>query len=704
MNNCLPHALNRLIAVVLTGLLLVAACKPPSPNLNPRLAKAASPYLRQHATNPVNWYPWGPEALAVARQQNKPLLISIGYAACHWCHQMEQESFMDTAVARLMNENFVCIKVDREERPDLDKIYVQACQLLNKGQAGWPLHAFALPDGKPFFAGTYYTKEAWVNLLNKVTDSYKNKHSKVMLQAAALSFGMQDADSLLLLPNSASLPVKHSYMQGFASALKNIDSTYGGITGNQKFPTPGLWEFLLQYHYYTKDTLALNLANTTLLQMAGNALYDHFGYGFFRYTTDSKWQQPHYEKMLYDNAQLISLYANAYKLTQNEWYKWVATQTIHFVEKELSADKGGFYASLSAQTQQGEGATYLLTQQEVTNASKRIADINGLFQFIAINTHGKVVYLPALNSKALQMAARGSVQQQSLVKALIKFSDAIKVWRQDKPLPAVDDKILLAWNALMLKAYADAYVAFGHEPYLTKAETLASFLEKHFVLANGTVHRMLVPEATLSTGFLEDYACLIKAYLRLYEVSFNQHWLTLAQSIFERAQATLFDAASGMFMYALQDTSMATPFKKLNLLDNVMPAANALMAENAFYLGNLLNKPSFTTLAQRMLERTSDKLVQFTTSSPHWALVSTLLHNEHLQVAIVGPQAAAINKALQKHFLPNCTWLGGNEEYLPLLEGKLKPNQTWIYVCTNQNCKKPVTTIAEALEQIKLVP
>ncbi|MBK5270303.1 MAG: thioredoxin domain-containing protein, partial [Bacteroidia bacterium] len=314
---------------------------------------------------PVDWYEWGEEAFQIAKKENKPLLISIGYASCHWCHVMEKESFMDTTVARIMNNNFVCIKVDREERPDIDNIYSNACQLIS-GNSGWPLNAFALPDGKPFFAGTYFAKPNWISLLNRIATAYKEQNKKVVLQAEALTNGIADA-GLSLLNNDTEETIfnKQTYNNLFDSVYKLIDLKYGGIKGTPKFPMPSIVEFLLEYYQLTGEKKALDAANTTLTQMALGGIYDHVGGGFARYSTDSLWRIPHFEKMLYDNGQLMSVYAHAYQLTRNDFYKNVINEIASFVERDLASDEGGFYSSLNADTEKGEGEFYTWPYDEI---------------------------------------------------------------------------------------------------------------------------------------------------------------------------------------------------------------------------------------------------------------------------------------------------------------------------------------------------
>jgi uncharacterized protein YyaL (SSP411 family) len=306
-----------------------------------RLADASSPYLREHADNPVDWYEWGDEALAKAQREGKPLLISIGYASCHWCHVMEAETFMDTAVARIMNENFISIKIDREERPDIDQIYINAAQLIS-GNAGWPLNAFALPDGRPFFAATYFPKDQWVRLLKQVADSYASDERSLRKQAAEITKGIRTSEAWL--PASDSTVTSAASQQSIYEQWRPyMDTQFGGLAGSPKFPMPVIWEFMLQYHYVTNEPSALSLVTATLDGMRRGGIYDHLRGGFARYATDSLWRVPHFEKMLYDNAQLVKLYAQAYQVTKNHEYENVVRETIAFIETELTSREGLYY-------------------------------------------------------------------------------------------------------------------------------------------------------------------------------------------------------------------------------------------------------------------------------------------------------------------------------------------------------------------------
>lgn len=664
-----------------------------------RLANASSPYLREHADNPVDWYEWGEEALARAKKEDKPLLISIGYASCHWCHEMEAESFMDTSIARLMNEHFVCVKVDREERPDIDNLYVHACQLLNNGQAGWPLNAFALPDGKPFFAGTYFNRESWRNLLISVSASWTTKRNKVMMQANSLTFGIIDTDSLFLVPAAVSDYSANLYPSFFFDAVGDIDLVNGGIKGTEKFPTPSLWQFFLQYYFFTHDKQSLDVTLHSLDKMALGGLYDHVGGGFFRYATDSLWQVPHFEKMLNDNAQLISLYAQAYRTTKSTFYLQTMMETIAFTENELAAKSGGFYSSVSAVTKEGEGVFYYWDKSSTESVLGDNNKIINYFKTIPVKKGQQNTGMLIPVSKPADYAKSAGISADSFG---IMLSDAkllLVKQRNKRNKPGVDQKIILSWNALMMHAYLDAYTATGKTQLLDKAIALSTFLERNFLKENGKLFRVLSNEKVSVSGFLEDYAYLCKAFIRLYELGFDKHWLDVAEKTTSYVNDNFTDKKSGLYYFSATDTTNLA-VKKIELLNNVMPASNAVMAEVLYSLGVLLEKQEFLTKSQSMLNTVKGSMITNASASPEWGIVAGMLFQPSFEVAIVGPDAVQKNLLLQSNYLAGCHFLGGNEENLPLLKGKKQSSGTWIYVCTQKMCKQPLEEVHLAYEKL----
>jgi uncharacterized protein YyaL (SSP411 family) len=656
-----------------------------------------------HADNPIDWYEWGEEALQKAKKENKPLLISIGYASCHWCHVMEKESFMDTSVAKIMNDNFINIKVDREERPDIDNIYMNACQLLTGG-GGWPLNAFALPDGKPFFAGTYYIKKNWKNLLKQIAETYKTKYNKVEMQALSLTKGIMDYDLEFIKTDKESTTVNdQTYKNYFDILYPEIDFTNGGLKSNQKFPMPSVWEFLLQYHYLKKDNNALRAVTNSLTKMAMGGIYDQLGGGFARYATDTLWHIPHFEKMLYDNGQLMSLYAKAYQVTKNNFYKNIVYKIAEFVETDLTSDEGGFYSSLNADSENGEGEYYAWTASEL---KKILGQKNGALLADYYNVSEKGNWEESKNilfttDSPEEFAATHKLPVNDFSSMLNRSMEMLLNERNKRLKPGIDSKILSSWNALMLKGYLDAYITFGDHSFIQKALKSASFIEQKMLNKQGHLYRNFIDGKATIDGFLDDYAFVANAFIRLYEVSFDQHWLNLARIITEYAIANFYDNNSKLFFYN-SSASDQLIVRKIETQDDVIPSSNAVMAEVLYKLSVLLENNDFLEKATLMFAAVSDQILKTPVYYTKWCSLGGLLYKGTYEIAIMGTQALQKNLAMQHRYLPTCIFMGSVEkEDLPLLENKMVPEKTMIYVCTNRTCKLPVEDVDKALTQIK---
>ena len=679
-------------------IILLSACS--SAGKKNRLATASSPYLQEHADNPVDWHEWNDEALATAKKENKPLLVSIGYASCHWCHVMEKESFMDTAVARIMNENFVCIKVDREERPDIDNIYMNACQLIS-GNAGWPLNAFALPDGQPFFAGTYYSKQSWTSLLKNIASAYKTQYKKVMLQAQALANGIANLEFSVLSDSTGITTNKSFYQNLFDSLYQNLDLKYGGYKGSPKFPFPSTTEFLLQYYYLIKDKRALDAATTTLTQMALGGIYDHVGGGFARYSIDSLWRIPHFEKMLYDNGQLMSVYAHAYQLTKNSFFKNIVQEIAAFAERDLHTTNGGFYSSLNADTKEGEGEFYAWNYK----ALKKNADVSNpdlIPSYYNVSEKGNwkknknILYTSFTPD---EFATKNNINARTFYTQLSNTKKALLEERNKREKPNVDDKILTSWNALMLKGYLDAYAALGEEKYLQIALANARFLEQNMLRKDRSLWRNYKNGEGSINAFLDDYALLARSFIRLYQLTFEKHWLLQAQQITDFAITNFYDSKSGMFFYSSAQNKSV--IKKIEIADNAIPSSNAVMAEVLYNLGVYFENEDYSGKSARMLSALHNQMLKGANYYTGWCYLAGLYSHGTNEVAIMGKDAIKKNLELQKNYLPQSVFMGsGAEENLPLLEGKNSAGRTLIYVCTNRTCKIPVDQTGLALKQM----
>ena len=667
-----------------------------------RLKEASSPYLREHADNPVDWYEWGEEALDKAKKENKPLIISIGYSSCHWCHVMEEESFMDTAVARIMNENFVSIKIDREERPDIDQIYLNASQLIS-GSAGWPLNAFALPDGRPFYAGTYFPKDSWKKMLHQIVILFKNEYANVEKQADAITKGLQAPP---LVPPSSGPTAAHdeqTYLNIFKNFESYLDPESGGLAGAPKFPMPSIWEFLLQYHSTTGDKSALKAVTLTLDGMANGGIYDHLGGGFARYATDKNWKIPHFEKMIYDNGQLVSLYAHAYQLTHNTAYKEIVDKTLEFIKRELTSPEGGFYSSLNADSEGEEGKYYVWTRKEIDSILQGEASALFIAYYQVTDSgnweNGRNILYSKYSKDEFSRQHHGNN---------IAFRDTIAVaekrllgYRENRIHPSRDEKILTSWNALMLNGYLDAYFATGKKDYFDIALKNAVFLEKNMMRKDGRLWRNYNNGKASIDAFLDDYSLLAKAYTHLYEATFDIHWLAQARTLADYAIIHFQDKNSGLFYYT-SDESEKLVARQIEIPDNVIPSSNSVLADVLFRLGEYFDEESYTKMSKSMLHQVENALADQGPYYANWAQLLGLFTFQPFEVAIVGDNALEKSGALQNHYMPLALFMGGNKENLPLLKNKIVDGETIIYVCRNKVCKLPVQDVGQALEQLRL--
>lgn len=664
------------------------------------LIHESSPYLLQHAYNPVNWYPWGDKALQKAKAENKMLIISIGYAACHWCHVMEHESFEDEEVAKVMNEHFICIKVDREERPDVDQVYMNAVQLIT-GRGGWPLNAIALADGRPFYAGTYFPKDKWMNMLAYFVDMQQNKPEALQKSAGQVTQGIHVTERVSFKQSEKDFSIADLDKQ-FETWKPNIDFTRGGENRAPKFPMPAAWSYLLHYHYLSKNGDALKALTVTLDNMALGGIYDHLQGGFARYSTDANWHVPHFEKMLYDNAQLANLYAQAYQATKDPLYKKVVYETFKFIEQELTSPEGAFYASLDADSEGVEGKFYVWTKGEVDAALGNDAEIFSAYYNITAEgnwEHGNSILLRNETGKAV--AERFSISVDELNKKIDASKTILLKIRDSRVKPGLDDKILSSWNALMITGYTKAYRVFNEERFLSAAITNAKFLLKHAIAADGKMTRNYKNGKSSINAFLDDYAFTIAAFIELYQATFDEKWLMEAEKITSYILEHFFDGETGMFFYTHNQYSDLIA-RKMELADNVIPSSNSEMAKNLFSLGHFSGKDDYISKAKQMLINVEADVQRNIYFYANWGIVQALFTSPLYEVAIMGDELADKRKQFDEYYLPGVIFVGSkNKSNLALLENKLIDNQTTIYVCRDKTCDLPVTDVQEALRQIK---
>jgi len=665
-----------------------------------KLIDESSPYLLQHAHNPVNWYPWGDEALAKAKKENKMLIISIGYSACHWCHVMEHESFEDTAVARIMNKYFVPIKVDREERPDVDQVYMNAVNLIS-GRGGWPLNAFAMPDGKPFFAGTYFPKENWTQALEYFVNMYREKPETLKEQAEKVSEGIRSLELMPLRVESPTFSLEQ--MDITVRSLKSgLDFRKGGINRAPKFPMPSVWEFLLQYHYLGGDEKSMEAIISTLNNMAYGGIYDHVGGGFARYSTDANWHVPHFEKMLYDNAQLVSLYSHAYQVTKNPLYKQVVYETLDYIEREMTSPEGGFYSALDADSEGEEGKFYVWTREEIEKLLSGNAET--FIEYYNITEEGNWEESKNIlfrNQDDEKFAEQSGIKMEVLHETLLSGKSVLLKARELRVRPGLDDKILTSWNALMLRGYTDAYRVFGEEKFLKAALKNAEFLNKNAIRGKGEMTRNHKDGRSSIQGFLDDYAFTISAFTGLYQATFDEKWLNTAKKLTDYTLQYFYDKPSGMFFYTNEQKANLIA-RNMETSDNVIPGSNSEMAMNLFVLGHFFYEDSYMRISEQMLANVQEDLHKNLFYFSNWAMLELGFINRPHEVAILGKDFDEARKSMDEQYLPFVLLSGGKSEGgLQLLKGKLVNGQTTIYVCRDKTCKLPVTDAVQAVQQLK---
>lgn len=669
------------------------------------LVNETSPYLLQHAHNPVNWNPWKDEVLAQAKKENKLLLISVGYAACHWCHVMEHESFEDSLVADIMNRNFINIKVDREERPDVDQVYMSAVQLMT-GSGGWPLNVIALPDGRPFWGGTYFRKDDWSRTISQIAELYQKDPDKVIEYATKLEEGIKSMDMIVPNPEKADFKMEQ-IDQALAGWSKSFDNTKGGLNRAPKFMMPNNYHFLLRYAHQTKDKKLMDYVNLTLTKMAYGGVYDQVGGGFSRYSVDAKWHIPHFEKMLYDNAQLVSLYSDAFLASGNELYKQTVFETLAFVERELTNDEGAFYSSLDADSLDGEGeleegAFYVWTKEELQ--ALLAADYEIFKDYYNINSQGlweNKNYVLIRDEADEGIAEKHKTSTEKLREKVNGWKSLLLKERSKRERPRLDDKSLTSWNALMLKGYVDAYRVFNKKHFLEIAIKNATFIKNKQLRPDGGLNHSYKNGKSTINGYLEDYAAVVDAYIALYEATFDTQWLMTARDLSNYALDHFFDDNSKLF-YFTSDEDTALVSRSIEQSDNVVPASNSIMAKNLFKLSHYFGNKKYDETAKQMLNNISPQIANYPSGYSNWLDLMLNYVDGYYEIAIVGKNAFEKLKEFNQTYIPNKLLVGSTSDSdLYLLENRYDEDDTYIYVCVNSACKLPVTKTAEAIEQIK---
>jgi len=665
-----------------------------------RLIHATSPYLLQHAYNPVDWHEWSTEALEKAKQEDKPILVSIGYSSCHWCHVMERESFEHDNIAALMNEFFICIKVDREERPDIDQVYMDAVQALGVN-GGWPLNVFLTPEQKPFFGGTYFSPAGWVQILQNINKAFQVNRTQLEESAEDLRLHLLRSDVERYKQQTDDVPVAPLFETIYQHLESRFDREWGGLDKTPKFIMPSVWLLLLRYYYVSKNDAALHHVLFTLKKIAMGGIYDQVGGGFARYSVDNRWFAPHFEKMLYDNAQLLSLYAEAYAITKDEEFKVILQETFQWLEREMTHDEGGFYSALDADSEGEEGKYYVWTQHEWNSSVTKDGDL--LANYFCLEEKGnwehgnKILWRTKPNQ---QILTENNISAASLEDILRQAKQALLNVRNKRTKPGLDDKVITSWNAMMISGLVDAYRSTGAEELLNAALKNLQFLENKLI-DQVTVYRSFKGKRSTTQGFLDDYAYLIQACLRLYQVTFQEDLISRAEKLLVYTLENFYDTTDGFFFYtAINEATLIA--RKKEIFDNVIPSSNSVMAQNLFHLGTLLDREDWKLKATVMVNSLAHLIRTEPNYMSNWAIVLSEVKKGMTEVVVLGAGQHAINRSFQQRYHPYILFMGTeSNSALPLMQGKsVLDNRPTIFVCHNKTCQRPVHTVVEAEKMV----
>ncbi len=672
-----------------------------------RLVRETSPYLLQHAYNPVDWYPWGPEALAQAAKLRRPILLSIGYSSCHWCHVMERESFENEAIAALMNQHFICVKVDREERPDLDEIYMQATLALNRNQGGWPMTVFLTPDQKPFFAGTYfpptdrYGRPGFPTLLKKIAEYWEKDHDGVVTQAATLTARLQDGGHAPS-PTTVGQAELDVAVTQFA---EDFDAKLGGFGGAPKFPPATGLSLLLHCYHRTKDPHTLTMVRTTLDAMAAGGIYDHIGGGFARYSTDERWLVPHFEKMLYDNALLARVYVEGYQVTADENYRRVACETLDYILKEMTSPEGGFYSATDADSEGVEGKFFVWTPEDVRAAVDHDEDARRICAYYDVTAAGNWEHTNVLHTaKSVEAVAKElGISAGELRDTITRLRPKLYAARTKRIAPGLDDKVITAWNGMMISAMAEAGRVFGLPRYREAAERACDFLLKALSTSDGRLLRTYRAGTAHLNAYLEDYAYFAEGLIDTYEAGGEERYLLASVRLAERMLADFADSQHGGF-FTTATGHEALIMRSREGPDGATPSGNAVAASVLGRLSYHFAREEFRQAATAAVRAYGRQIARYPRAFAKSLIVVDLLMNGPVEIALVGRPGEsgtqALRAAVNRIYLPNRVLAyrdpGQTETHHPLLQGKTLVNgKAALYVCRNFACGRPITDPAE---------
>ncbi len=667
------------------------------------LINESSPYLLQHARNPVNWYPWSDEALELARAEDKPIFLSIGYAACHWCHVMEKESFENEVIAKLLNDNFISIKVDREQRPDLDQIYMAATMAIT-GSGGWPMSVFLTPDLKPFYAGTYfppvdgYGRPGFGTVVTKLAEVFKSERGNVEKQAKSLV----DALSSGYGPKGGATELNKSIIEKSAQLLLgNFDNVYGGFGGAPKFPHASDLSFLLEVYSKNKDKSILDAIEFTLQAMANGGIYDQIGGGFHRYATDAKWLVPHFEKMLYDNGMLAMTYSDAYKITHNKFYKKVVEETLDFMIREMHDKTGGFYSSLDADSEGEEGVYYVWGKSEI---DRLLDDESQIFcQYYNITDGGNFensTNIPNINSASQNFKNQSAQKNQDFEKTLDKLKKTLFTERQTRIRPFTDDKILTSWNGLAISGLSRGYQITGNEIYKDAALSAAQFIKDNLFEDNKLYHSYRLGKKT-EKQFLEDHAYLMQGLIDLYEISYDYEWIKFAKKLGNNA-ITLFSDDFGSLYLSPKDQDNLFMRPK-DLADGALPAPGSILIQSMIKLANLTGDKDLNRYINEFMAALAPQINQMPTGMISAISAYNDLVSDKVEIILVGQESRKeFIDLIYNNYVTNSILVVSDRgaEKIDLLEGRQSNGKTTAYVCRNSTCNLPANDTDELQKQL----
>ena len=675
------------------------------------LIDSNSPYLLQHAYNPVNWHMWNELALDKAKTQDKPIIVSIGYSSCHWCHVMEKESFENQVVAQIMNKDYICIKVDREERPDIDQIYMDSLHWMGI-QGGWPLNVFLMSDQKPFYGGTYFPRDAWIDILNAIAQKYRTDKKMLISSSVELTRAMKKDVSERYHLKKKETDIFHwdTLNAIYHSISQFFDHKQGGMKRAPKFPIPCDWEFILSYcdrikidkqlsnheKIFDFSKQALKQLELTLDKMGNGGIYDQIGGGFSRYSVDENWFVPHFEKMLYDNGQLISLYSKAFMVFEKERYREIVYQSIDWIKKEMLSEENGFYSAMDADSEGEEGKYYIWSMPEVKEILGRDAPFAIDYYNIKLKGNWEdQKNILHVNKTVSDFCQANNISQELFQKKLKIVNQKLLNQRNKRISPSLDNKILLSWNCLMTQGLLDAYNAFLKEEFIILAKKNVAFIENK-MQEGDQLYRSYQKKQKLYPAYLEDYAHLIKIYINFYQIDFNEQWLNKAVRLMDHTIKNFYDKNETLFFFTAKSKSNLI-LRKKEIFDNVIPSSNSVMANNLFLLGTLLHKEEYLSLSKKMLLTVFPLLKKNPNSLTNWNILYLNLMSSFLEIIILGDELNSFRNQIAKKYISHKVLLGTKtSSNLSLLKDKtIRLKHTQIHLCYDKICQNPMNKVSD---------